>query len=53
MADKKKISRSSKGVTDAIFEGLLGGIIKVLSEWFIKGGGIIIIIALILYFIVS
>ena len=54
MAGKRKISRSSnKGLADAIFEGLLGGIIKVLSELFVKVGGVLIIIALIIYFIVS
>ena len=48
----KKINRSSgKGLTDAIFEGLIGGIIKVLAEWVLKFGGIIIIIAAIIYFI--
>lgn len=48
----KKIKRSSnKGLADAIFEGLIGGIIKVLSGWFMKFGGIIIVIAAIIYFV--
>ena len=48
----RKINRSSnKGLADAIFEGLLGGIIKVLSEWFIKFGVVVIIIAAIIYFL--
>ena len=52
MAGKRKITRSSnKGLADAIFEGLIGGIIKVLAEWVLKFGGIIIIIAAIIYFI--
>lgn len=43
---------SSKGVTDAIFEGLIGGIIKVLAEWLVKIGGVVIIIA-VLYFLLA
>lgn len=54
MASRRNVSRSSgKDVTDAIFEGLLGGIIKALSGLLFKFGGIIIVIALIIYFIVS
>lgn len=54
MAGKRGVSRSSgKGVTDAIFEGLLGGIIKALSGLIVKFGGVVIIIAAIIYFIVS
>ena len=54
MAGKRKISRSSnKGLADAIFEGLIGGIIQALAELFVKVGGVLIIIALIIYFIVS
>lgn len=54
MAGKRNVNRSSnKGFTDAIFEGLLGGIIKVLSELLVKVGGVVIIIAAIIYFIVS
>ena len=52
MAGKRNFKRSSnKGLADAIFEGLIGGIIKVLAEWVLKFGGIIIIIAAIIYFI--
>ena len=48
----RKINRSSnKGLTDAIFEGLIGGIIKVLSGWLVKIGVVVIIIAAIIYFI--
>ncbi len=54
MVGKRNVSRSSsKGLTDAIFEGLLGGIIKALSGMFVKVGGVVIIIAAIIYFIVS
>lgn len=54
MASKRNFKHSnSKGLTDAIFEGLLGGIIKALSGLLFKFGGIIIVIALIIYFIVS
>ena len=54
MAGRRSVGRSSgKGVTDAIFEGLLGGIIKALSGLIFKFGGVIIVIALIIYFIMS
>lgn len=52
MASKKIGNRSSnKGLADAIFEGLIGGIIKVLARFFLKFG-VVIVIATIIYFVV-
>lgn len=52
MASKKMGNRSSnKGLADAIFEGLIGGMIKVLAEFFFKFGVVIVIIVAIIYFI--
>lgn len=52
MAGKRNFkSSSNKGLADAIFEGLLGGIIKVLAELLVKVGGIVIIIVAIIYFV--
>lgn len=53
MAGKRNFKHSNnKGLTDAIFEGLIGGIIKVLAEWLVKIGGVVIIIA-VLYFLLA